>query len=218
MKNKIYFHSIFLLMACFFIVTANAQSDKKSVDILKSVSAKYKSLTSVKAEFSIIQESENGKAGDKQKGSIILKGKKYKLDIAGQEIVNDGVTNWSYLKDANEIQVSDATESTDAISPANIFTLYEKGFLSKFVDEKTEGAKTLLNIELTPTDKSKKIFKIKLSIDKIDRWVVNARIFDKNGNHYVYVVDKFTPNFSAPDALFTMDAKAHPKAEFIDLR
>ena len=218
MKNKLNFYSLMVVVFLLLCTHLYAQSDPKSVDILKSVSAKYKSLSSVKAEFTIAQEAEKGKSSDKQKGTIILKGKKYKLDIAGQEIINDGATNWSFLKEANEIQISDASENDAAVSPANIFTMYEKGFLSKYIDEKMEGGKTIINIELTPTDKSKKIFKIKLSIDKSEKLVVSAKIFDKNGNHYTYSVDKFTPNFAAPDNLFTMDAKAHPKAEIIDLR
>lgn len=53
----------------------------------------------------------------------------------GQEIYCDGKTMWTYLKDANEVQISNYNPKSSDINPSEIFTVYEKGFLSKFIGE-----------------------------------------------------------------------------------
>src|SRR5690554_5070044 len=94
----------FMIMSV-FAVQPPAQSDQKAADILKSVSTKYKSLKSVKATFKITVENPKDKSTDTQNGTICLKGNKYRLEVAGQDVISDGKTRWTYVKDANEVQV-----------------------------------------------------------------------------------------------------------------
>jgi len=71
---------------------------------------------------------------------------------------------------------------------------------------------------LTPFDKSKPYFKIKLFIEKATSNIAKAKVFDKNGNRYTYFVSNFTPNPNLPDLFFTFDQKAYAGVEVIDLR
>src|SRR5437762_3249435 len=94
---------LFFLFNHFPASSQTTQTDKKAEDILHGVSAKYKSYKSVKATFIINVENAKDNSKDVQKGTIYLKGNKYKLEVAGQDIVSDGKTRWTYLKDANEV-------------------------------------------------------------------------------------------------------------------
>ena len=199
-------------------IAAKAQIDKQAESILQGVSTKYKSFSSIKADFSYTLDNTSEKIKDTQKGTISLKGNKYKLQVSGQEVLCDGKTIWTFLKDANEVNVSEPNTGDDAISPANIFTMYEKGFLSKFIEEKNENGTFLQIIDLTPTDKKKAFFKVKLCVNKTEKLVIRATVFDKNGNHYIYSVDKFTPNVPIDDASFTFNKASHPGVEVVDLR
>ncbi len=172
----------------------------------------------MKAEFSYTLENPQAKIKETQSGSILLSGAKYKLDIAGQEVICDGKTIWTYMKEAKEVQINDVDPDAEGIKPSEIFTMYEKGFLYKFVDEKNVGGKVVQNLELTPTDKTKEFFKIKLSIDKSSKQIVKSIIFDKNGNRYTYSIKKFSPNFAVNAATFSFDTKKHPGVEVVDLR
>src|SRR5574343_2093879 len=96
--------------------------------------------------------------------------------------------------------------------------MYEKGFLYKFVDEKKVGGKVQQNIELTPTDKSKNFFKIKLTVDKASKQIVKSVIFEKTGNRYTYAIKEFMPNFAINAGTFMFDAKKYPGVEVVDLR
>jgi outer membrane lipoprotein-sorting protein len=133
--------------------------------------------------------------------------------------MSDGKSQWTYLKKDKEVQVSDADKGGDGLSnPAQIFTMYEKGFKYLYTGEQKIAGKAYQNIELTPEDDKKAIFKVKLTIDKVKKQIYSALLFDKNGNRYTYTVRTFTPNVPAPDATFAWDAKGHPGVELVDLR
>lgn len=195
-----------------------AQGDKKAKDILSGVSSKYRSYKSMKADFSYTLENPTAKIKETQAGTIILSGAKYRLAIAGQEVICDGKTIWTYMKEAKEVQVNSVDPAEGGIKPNEIFTMYEKGFLYKYVDEKKVGGKVQQNIELTPTDKTKNFFKIKLTVDKASKQIVKSVIFEKTGNRYTYAIKEFMPNFAINAGTFMFDAKKYPGVEVVDLR
>ena len=73
-------------------------------------------------------------------------------------------------------------------------------------------------IDLTPNDKAKPYFKVRLAIDKAAKAIQSAIVFDKNGNRYTYEIKKFTPNPDISDAFFSFDTKQYPGIEVVDLR
>jgi outer membrane lipoprotein carrier protein len=195
------------------------QTDKQAQDILKGVTDKYKSYKSVKATFIVTIENPDDKSKDVQNGTIYLKGDKYKLTVAGQEVISDGKTVWTYVKDGNEVQVNNVKKDDNAITPSNIFTIYEKGFLFRFAGEQNDKGTAYQFVELVPVDtKKKNYFKIKLTINKNDKFITSAKIFNKNGSIHSITVDKFTPDAATDESLFTFNAANYPGAEIIDLR
>jgi outer membrane lipoprotein carrier protein len=217
---KIKLSALFLLLAFSFTHAQDAaQQDKKAADILKGVSAKYKSFKSVKATFKITMENPNDKSKDIQSGTICLKGNKYKLEVAGQDIVTDGKTRWTYVKDANEVQIDNQKTDENSITPSNIFTMYEKGWMFKFTGEQNEKGMVYQLVELIPVDpKKKNIFKVKLTINKNDKFIAAAKLFDKNGSTQTIAVDKLSPDACSDDALYSFNTSKYPGAEVIDLR
>ncbi len=200
------------------IVVAQGTKDPQAQEILKGVSAKYKAMKSLSASFKITMQDQKTKTTDTQSGNLIVKGDKYKLSLKGQEIISDGKTVWTYLKESNEVQVNDASEKTDGISPTTIFTIYEKGFSTKFTGDKKDGTKTLQQIELIPDDAKKGFFKIQLFVDKQEKVIKSAKIFNKNGTNLTYVIDQFKMNAESPETLFTFDKSRYPGVEEVDLR
>lgn len=217
--------NIFLIAGALIIgytTSINAQTEKpdlKAKGILDELSAKTKSYTSIKADFTIEMVNKEKKT-EKQDGAIQLKGDKYKLDIKGQQIICDGKTTWTYLADANEVQVNNIDpNANDGISPSNIFTIYEKGFKYKFDKEETVGAVVIQTIILYPISPDKKKYHtVKLMIDKSKKQISSVKMMMKDGGTYTYTVKKFNPNTEIADASFVFDAKAHPGVEVVDLR
>ena len=196
-------------------VSAQEQGDKKAKGILDELSAKTKSYSTIKADFSFTVTNKDNKT-DTQTGTLYLKGDKYKLEIKGQEIISDGKTVWTYLKDANEVQINnvDAT-ATEGINPTTIFTMYEKGFKYKF--DKEEGTTQTINLYPTNPDK-KKFHTVKLTVDKTKKQINGMKVSMKDGSTYTYNIKTFTPNTEIKDNLFVFDKKSHPGVEEVDLR
>lgn len=209
---------LILLFIC-ISTSSFSQNDKMAQDILNAVSLKYKSLKSLKATFSIVIENLHDKSRQEQKGTLYLKGSKYKLLIAGQDIVSDGKTRWTYVKDANEIQIDNQKKDDNTISPTNIFTIYEKGWQSKFTGEILNKKIAYQTIELIPLDlKSKNVFKVKLTIDKKRKTISSAMIYDKNGSIQTISVGKFTADGANEDINYVFKTSNYPGSEVVDLR
>ncbi|MGZ3750545.1 MAG: LolA family protein [Mucilaginibacter sp.] len=219
---------IYCLLTCLASNIALAQKDVEAKKILNQVSAKYKSYDVVKTDFTFTYENPQANTKDTQTGTLISRSKsnKFKVTIynpddktaVDQEIISDGKTQWTYLKKDKEVELSDVDHSSESLNPAQIFTIYEKGY--KYIyngDQKIDG-KLCQVIDLSPDDSKKTFFKVRLTIDKAKKQIYNAVIFDKNGSRYIYTVRSFTPNVKVPDSTFTFDKKDHPGVELVDLR
>lgn len=213
-----------LFIAAFLVIgsmmSVMAQSEAKAKAILAEVSKKYRSYDVIKTEFSYTLENPEAKIKEVQAGTLFVKSKlnKYKVILKGQELISDGKSQWTYLRADKEVQVSEVDNSADALNPAKLFTIYEKGFKSLYTNDTKVNGKMVHNIDLSPTDTKRSFFKVKLQIDKLNKQIVNAIIFDKNGNRYTYSIKTFTPNIKVPESTFAFDAKLYPGVEVVDLR
>lgn len=207
-----------LVMA--FGSAALAQTDAKAKEILAAVSKKYRSYDIVKTDFTFTLNNAQAKVKETQQGTLYVKANanKYKVAMTNQDLISDGKVQWMYLKNDKEVQISNVDNSSDAINPAKLFTIYEKGFKYLYTGENKSGGKVYQMIDLSPTDTKKSIFKIRLSIDKATKQIANVVIFEKNGNTYTYNVKTFSPNIKVPETTFAFDAKKYPGVEVVDLR
>jgi chaperone LolA len=202
------------------VYVATAQTDAQAKTILNAVSKKYRSYDIVKTDFTLLIESQQANAKETQQGTLYVKANanKYKVSMTNQDMISDGKTLWTYLKEEKEVQVTNVDNSNDALNPAKIFTIYEKGFKYLYTGDKKLGTKVYQMIDLTPTDIDKPYFKIRLSIDKVAKQIATVLVLEKNGNKYTYNVKNFLANAKVPESTFTFDSKKYPGVEVVDLR
>src|SRR5437868_5637039 len=81
---------------------AMAQTDAKAKTILEAVTKKVNGLKTLKTNFALHLNGGGGKVKETKKGTFFMKGPKYHVSLAGQEIICDNKTVWTYTKDANE--------------------------------------------------------------------------------------------------------------------
>lgn len=192
--------------------------DNKSNEILNKLSKTYKTYKSVKASFTVTIFNKKSNTKVRQTGQLYQKGKKFRVNMSGQEIYCDGKTIWTYIEGANEVQVSKFDAKAMDINPSEIFTIYEKGFVHKYGGQKVVGTKTLDIVELTPTDKSKGYFKVKLGIDKLANKVKEMVVYSKNGLETTYAINELDANVQINDSYFKFNTKDKPGVIVIDLR
>jgi outer membrane lipoprotein-sorting protein len=223
-------YTLLFILALIGINKSFAQQDAQAKSILDEVTRKYKTYDVIKTDFAFTLENPAANIKETQTGTLVAKSKssKFKVTIYGksvagkpavaQEIISDGKTQWTYLKKDNEVQVSDVDKSGEGFNPSQIFTIYEKGYKYLYTGDQKLNGKTVQVIDLSPVDAKKSVFKIRLFIDKVQKQIASALIFDKNGNKYNYTIKSFAANGAVADNAFSFDAKAHPGVEVVDLR
>jgi outer membrane lipoprotein-sorting protein len=222
-NNKSIFFGI-ILACCSFIVNAQnnslGKSDPDAKKVLDGLSAKLKSYTAVQSSFTLKVQDAKGTPQGSKSGTIYLKGSKYHINIpAGQDIYCDGKDVWTYDKSSNETTISKSDPGNQTLSPDKFFTnFYDKDFLYKLNGESQMGGRTVQEVELTPTDKTKSFFKALLYVDKTTHTLVSVRWFDKSGNKFSLDITKLNGNAPLTDEQLAYNKAKHPGAEEVDLR
>ena len=147
-----------------------------------------------------------------------MSGQKFRLKISGQEVINDGKTTWTYLKNENEVNISDSDPDSQDMSPSQIYTMYKKGYKYTYVQQVTEAGEPLDVIELVPENRQNDLFKVRLKVRKKDTSVKSWQMFKKNGNRYSFSIKNFIPNPPVAPTFFAFDKVKYKGVKVIDLR
>jgi outer membrane lipoprotein-sorting protein len=188
--------------------------DPKAIALLEEVSAKAKASKSIKVDFSFTMENTKAKINEEKTGSLLVSGDKYKMSAAGQTIMCDGKTVWTYIKESNEVQVNALEAQDDAMTPSKLLTSYNSNYKSKII-KSTDPA--IESIELIPNT-IKNITKAILGVDKAKKQVTSFKLFDKSGNIFTYKIKTYQTNTPVTTADFSFDAAKFPGVEVIDMR
>lgn len=209
----------FTLLASAQKSTNPTKSDPDAKKLLDAVSAKFKTYASPQASFTYKVENAQGKALSTKKGTVTMKGNKFKVSMDGMEIFSDGKTVWNYDKSANEVTINNLNEGGSGMTPQKIFTnFYDKDFYYKLNGTKKEAGKTLAEVELTPTDKTRPYHKVYVLVDKATNTIYSARFLEKSGSRYSYTVNTLKGSSVAADGDFVFNKTKYPGVEVVDLR
>ncbi|MEK0420562.1 MAG: outer membrane lipoprotein carrier protein LolA [Bacteroidetes bacterium] len=204
-----------LIVFSLFSALVNAQSDQKATAILNKVSKLYKSYSGIKSTFTITTTSAQGKSTSSN-GTLWIKGSKYKLDYAGQEIFCNGKFIWTFNKEDNEVTKENYKIKDNSITPNEIFTIYNRDFKNAYEGPTVKDGKTYEVIKMVSKKKVNYSY-IKLEIDKSNNKIQRMIQHYKNGTEIIYSIGQFTPNTALADNFFEWNASAHPGVTEVDL-
>ncbi|MFY0687291.1 MAG: outer membrane lipoprotein carrier protein LolA [Cyclobacteriaceae bacterium] len=204
-----------VLVALIFVVQIGfAQYDPEAKVVLDAMSDKYQKVSAFTAVFK--QKLTNESAGLEEiiDGTIQVKDQMYKLEIAGQQIFNDGTDIWAYNPDGKEVTVSANDPEEQEISLSNIWDLYKSGFKYILMANNDNGNQV---VDLDPLDRSKSYYKIRMFI-KQNYDLHSFLVFESSGNKYHYAITEFSENNDLTDSDFKFDPSKYPGVEVIDFR
>jgi outer membrane lipoprotein-sorting protein len=216
MKRAIIF-SILILVGSSLM----AQQDAKAKEVLDKLSQTTKSYKTIQIDFAFTLENKTGSVAETNEGWVALKGKNYRLHMPamGMDVFSNGNATWSYLTESNEVNISENDPDSDAaLNPANLFTIYEKGFNFTYIGEESMAGKTAVVIDLIPTDTKKEFTKVKLYVDKVKSQILKAKTFNKDGNAYTLTLKNMKTDQVLADDFFKFDAAKFPKVTINDMR
>lgn len=198
MKKICFLITVMLLSVATYAQTAKSVLDKAAatVTVKEGVKANFKMTVS------------NGTTS----GTLLLKGRKFHATTPVATIWFDGKTQWTYLKNNDEVNVSNPTEAQlQAINPYNFINLYKKGYNATL----NKSGKDYI-VHLTATDKSKKIQELFVSVNKTNYHPTQVKLLQGKKWTVFDISDLKRQNI--PDSLFQFNSKDFPNAEIIDLR
>ena len=191
------------LLLLLFAVASYGQTAK---EVLDKTAAAVSNKSGITCTFTL----KGGQMSDK--GTIHIKGQKYQATTPDAIIWFDGKTQWTYMKQNDEVNVSNPSEEElQAINPYNFINIYKKGF--KLSAKKVN---TSYEVHLKATDKKRKIQEMYIIVDQNSYRPTHVKML-QNGKWSVLIISGLKAT-NLSDGLFQFDAKDFPQAEIIDLR
>ncbi len=206
----------FLALAIILPALGFAQ-DAKS--LLEKFSAQMQKTQTLSVSFEYVYTTAD-QTKESEQGVLLVKDNMYKMEWDGSTIYFNGELRWTYLKSANEVTISLPNPIEDGIfaNPAALFSIDAKDYKYKLRPERTEGGKTIAEIDLFPKDAQATYTNINLRLDKKTLEPVSIIYFDKSGSSVFVAIKKFDTTVNPSAAEFTFDVKKHPNVEVVDMR
>ena len=194
----------FIIMMLLLCVGASAESAKS---ILDKAAATVSNPSGVQDNFEM-----RSKQFGNTTGTISIKGRKFHASTPQAIIWFDGKTQWTYMKQNDDVNISNPTEEElQAINPYNFINIYKNGF--KLSSKKVNNS---YEVYLKATNKKRKIQEMYIIVDQQTYRPTHVKM-QQNGKWSVLIINNLKST-SLGDNLFQFNAKDFPQAEIIDLR
>ena len=198
MKKICFLIAATLISAATFAQTAKSVLDKAAANITVK--------SGVQAKFKM-----TGSMGNTS-GTIAIKGRKFHATTPQAIVWFDGKTQWTYMKNNDEVNVTTPTESQlQAINPYNFINLYKNGY-----DATLNSSGKDYVVHLTASTKDKKIRELFITVNKSSNTPTPVKLLQ--GTKWTIFDISDLKKQSVPDSQFRFNAKDFPQAEIIDLR
>lgn len=202
-KVSVLVFSYLIPLASYLSTSAQAQTATK---VLDKAAATVTMKEGVKADFKM-----SGSMGSTS-GTIVIKGKKFHATTPQASVWFDGKTQWTYMKDNDEVNVSNPNESQlQAINPYNFLNLYKKGYKATI---NSSGSSHV--VHLTASSADRKIKELFITVDKKTYHPTQVKLL-QGKKWTVFDITNLKKQTTA-DAEFRFNAKEFPHTEIIDLR
>ena len=151
-----------------------------------------------------------------ESGSIVMKGEKFYLHSGQIQSWYDGKTQWSYVADTEEVNISHPTpEELQGINPYFILVNYQENFNSSHKGMKSHEGKQVQEIVLVPKGNANE--RITLWISKMN-YPIYIKV-ENNGKPVSEInVKAIQKQEQITDHAFRFNKSLYPNAEIIDLR
>ncbi len=206
---------LLISILCFSCFTGlQAQKDTRARQLLDRTAVIF-SGSGVQIDFSIQSTSNTTPIN----GTIFIKGDKFRLETPSSITWFDGKTQWSYLVDNQEVNISNPTaEELQSINPYTFIGLYKQGYQYSIGPLKQYKGKSIAEINLQAEKPRQEIQQATLYLSSNDGQPLFIKITDCNENISSIEIISLEKDLNLPENQFVFDRKKYPQAEIIDLR
>ncbi len=186
--------------------TSYSQESAKAKALLNEVSAKVKSYNNISIEFKYVLKNLSEKINQETRGSVVIEGEKYLLNILGVTRIFDGKKLYTISPEDEEVTISkDNSDDESTITPSKMLSFYNEGYsYAMDIVQNIEGRKIQV-VKLTPMDSNSEIKHVLLGIDAKTKHIYNLIEVGKNDTRTTLTVNSFKTNEPISKTLFTFD-------------
>ena len=198
--NKTIYTIISLLLIVF---SAKAQSDPKASQLVEKVLKKVRSYENISVDFKYTLENKKENISQSTRGELQVKEELYRLKLMGATRLFDGEKLYTIVPADEEVTISDYDKNKEeGLSPSQMLTFFEEGYLYKWKGELKEEGRVYQQIKLLPKDTDTEIENIRLHIEKQTGNIHKLIQQLKNNTLTIVEVNQFKTNQPLPKKLF----------------
>ena len=211
--------AITLLAALSLSLSLFSQNNTESKAIMDRAFAGFETSKGIQLSFRTSSQDAEGNTYQPESGTAFIKGNRFKLEMESMTIWFDGATQWVFIKETNEVNISKPNgQEVAAVSPLALLGMYKNGYILKAPVSKTINGTPVWQIEMTPTAGNRDFKVVVASVNKKDHTVMQVVLTAANGMKTQIDISGYNANHQFDDALFRFDKTAHPGVEIVDLR
>lgn len=206
-----------LLILLIISMVGTAQAQNNSQKILDELANRTNAAKNIQVGFSYEMENTEADIHEATEGSLVVSGNKYLLKIAGQEIICDGKTIWTYIADADEVQINEVDEE-ESFSPTKLLSSYTDDYDASLEKEYSENGRKYYLMKLKPKDKDSGFDYVHLKIEKEKMQLAAFILYDFDNNVFSYIIKEYLTDIALDENAFTFDETKYPDVDVIDMR
>lgn len=193
---------------------ALAQKDSAAA-LLDKVAATIKADAALQMDYTYIIYDDDDAVVYKDKGTMKLDGKRYALDMENMKVWCDGKTQWSYMKDIDEVYITAAdSEEAENLSPLYIMEMYRENCSIERSD--LDDGNVL--VTMTMADVEAEVNKLELFVD-VKTFRLTGMFVYMPGQGCVEVrLDNYVPKCKFAKDTYECRVMNFPTAEIVDMR
>ncbi|HAQ64270.1 MAG TPA: hypothetical protein DCR43_00185 [Bacteroidales bacterium] len=191
--------------------------DSKASSAIAGLASDIRGCKNMRIEFVYKMDNESSKIHESKQGTLLVQGEKYRLNIEGQMIINDGKAIYAYLPEAKEVQINPLDEDSQSLTPTGILADYEKKYRVKYIREEKVGVRNVMVADLIPKE-GKKFFKVRIRLDTRTRQPISFAMYEKSGNVFSYEINRLDQNIAMKPGMFEFKTTDYPGVDVVDMR
>ncbi len=192
-------------ITCLMLLIALASYGQSAKQVLDKTAGIISNKSGVTASFNISSQ-QYGKTS----GTISIKGRKFHADTKEAKVWFDGKTQWTYVKQNDEVNVNTPTAADlQAINPYNFIYMYKQGYTATIT-------KNGQNFVVTLKAKGKSIQEMVITISQKSYVPSQIRMLQNKQWTTIHVNGFKQANLA--ESTFRFNPRQYPNAEIIDLR
>lgn len=208
MKNV---KNILLLFAVMFQLQSFAQDGGALLD---KVATGIKNDAPVQMDYSYNVYDDENQLVQEDKGLVCIDNERYALLMENMMVWCNGSTQWSYMREIDEIYITDAfSDEAQNLSPLYVMEHYREGYDVSFVDNGD-----IQVVKLNATEEDAEVSRVELFISKNNNRLNSMFIYMQGQGHIEVVLDGYLPDCGVSAELFECPLDEFPTAEVIDMR